>query len=81
MSSSTGSDLDSDDSGVTQYKLITCTGQQPGSDIIVIGQELQFSSDESLIPIDMQEYVWTPEILRKLKSLPHSVPFQMSTTP
>ena len=65
MSSSTGSDSDSDN-GVTQYKAVTCTGRQPGSDIYVIGPELQFFSDGTLIPTDTQEYVWIPEILRKL---------------
>ena len=66
MFSSTGSDSESDDSDVTQYKAVTCTGRQPGSDIIIIGPELQFSSDGTLIPVEQQEYVWIPEILRKL---------------
>ena len=58
-----GSDSDSDDSDVTQYKAVTCIGQQPGSDVIVIGPELQLSSDGILIPVEQQEYVWIPNIL------------------
>ena len=59
MSSSGGSDSDFDD-GVTQYKPVTCTGRQPGSDVTVIEPELQFFKDGTLIPTDMQEYVWIP---------------------
>ena len=70
-----------DDSSVTQYKPVTWTGRQPGSDVIVIGQKLQFCSDGILIPIEMQEYIWIPEIIRKLHVDKISVPSRYPPPP
>ena len=82
MSSSTGSNSDSDDLSLVQTSYM----HQPATWFrrIVTGPELQFCSDGTLIPIEMQEYIWIPEILCKLHVDKISAPlstFQMSTTP
>ena len=61
------SDSDSDDS--TNVSAVEQMGQQPGSDVFVIGPTLQFTSDGKVIPEEEQTYVWIPYILKKLKVL------------
>ena len=42
-------------------------GRQPGSDIFVLGPNLQFKSDGTAIPPQEQEFMWIPRVLKKLK--------------
>lgn len=49
-----------------EYLAVICTGRQPKSDVFVVGPELQFKVNGSLIPPDSQQFIWIPEVLRKL---------------
>ena len=42
-------------------------GRQPNSDVYVLGPNLQFFSDGTVVPIEEQIYVWVPRIIKKLK--------------
>lgn len=42
-------------------------GRQPNSDVYVIGPNLQFFSDGTVIPVADRLYVWVPRIMKKLK--------------
>ena len=42
-------------------------GRQPHSDIYVLGPNLQFFSDGTVVPVEEQKYVWVPRIMKKLK--------------
>ena len=57
---------DSDDEGCTHFKAVSCMGCQPGSDVYVFGPNLQVSSEGRIIPETEQEYVWVPEIIKKI---------------
>ena len=41
-------------------------GRQPGSNIFVLGPNLLFKSDGTLIASDEQDYIVIPEIIQKL---------------
>ncbi len=70
--SSSSSDTDSEGEAHDQLhrcktlKPVVCMGCQPGSDVFVIGETLQFRSNGEIIPPDEQEYVYIPLILEKL---------------
>ena len=57
---------DSDDEGCVQYKAVSCMGNQPDSDVFVFGPNLQVSSEGRVIPENEQEYIWIPEIIKKI---------------
>ena len=68
------SDSDESTEMCTQYLPVVCTGLQPGSNAIVVGPELQFFTDGSAIPTENQQYIWIPEIMRKLQADKISAP-------
>lgn len=53
-------------SSLQAYFPVTCTGQQPNSDVFVFGPTLQFDTSGNLIPLAEQRYIWIPQILEKL---------------
>ena len=48
-----------------QYKAVSFTGRQPGSDVFVFGPTIQVSLEGQIIPVEDQEYLWIPEIIQK----------------
>ena len=68
------SDSDESTEMCTQYLPVVFTGLQPGSNAIVVGPELQFFTDGSAIPTENQQYIWIPEIMRKLQAYKISAP-------
>lgn len=62
-------DSDSEVEGepITTYKPVVCMGRQPHSDVYVLGPNLQFFSDGTVIPVEEQTYVWVPRIIKNLK--------------
>lgn len=48
-----------------QYKAVSFTGRQPGSDVFVFGPTIQVSLEGQIIPVEDQEYLWIPEIIHK----------------
>ena len=48
-------------------KPVVCTGRQPGSNVFVLGPNLQFCSDGTSIAPQQQEFVWVPRVFKKLK--------------
>lgn len=51
---------------MAEYIPVVCTGRQPNSDVFVVGQNLQFNNRGKQIPEDVQQYIWVPEIMKKL---------------
>lgn len=69
FSSSSESDSDGEDTpcaGSNALKPVVCLGWQPGSDVFVLGETLQFHSTGEIIPPDEQQYVFIHLILEKL---------------
>ena len=68
LTSSSDSDSEKEGKGNASkvLKPVECLGRQPGSDIFVLGETLQFRSNGESIPRDEQEYVYVPYILEKL---------------
>ena len=56
---------DSDDENGIQYKAVSFTGRQPGSDVFVFGPTVQVSLEGRIIPEEEQEYLWIPAIIHK----------------
>ncbi len=57
-----------------EYIPVVCTGRQPKSDVFVVGPTLHFCSDGTKIAEDDQQYIWVPEIFKKLHSDKISAP-------
>ena len=69
LSSSSESDSDGEDTqyaGSNALKPVVCLGWQPGSDVFVLGETLQFRSTGEIISPDEQQYVFIRLILEKL---------------
>ena len=60
---------DDEEGGALKKKFnpVVCSGRQPGTDIFIVGPELQFTKEGREIPVHDQDYVWVPYILKKLK--------------
>ena len=50
----------------TEYKPVVCLGWQPGSNIFVIGEDLQFTDTGDIIPKEQQQFIYIPQIMEKL---------------
>ena len=57
-----------------QYRAVHCIGRQEGSDVFVLGPNLQFWKSGKQISREQQQYIWIPYILKKLKVLPSAKP-------
>ena len=62
-----------------KLKPVVCGGRQPDSSTFIVGPSLQFCDDGCLIPIDKQEYVWIPCIIKRLKA--NSIVYPIDTLP
>lgn len=71
------SSAESDTAAESEEKhAVVCMGRQPNSDVYVLGPNLQFWSDGTLIPCTDQKYVWIDYLLKKLKLLNYVNPLK-----
>ena len=47
------------------FKSVVCMGQQPGSEVFVLGPNLPFKSNGAHIASEEQEFIGIPEIISK----------------
>ena len=57
-----------------QSRPVHCIGRQEGSDVFVLGPNLQFWKSGKRISDDEQQYIWIPYILKQLRILPTAKP-------
>ena len=72
-------DVDSDDSNESRVQdrqslPVHCIGRQHGSDVFVLGPNLQFWKTGEAVPPECQQYIWIPYVLKKLDVLPSASP-------
>ena len=67
------SESDSEDEGKS-LKPVTCIGLQPGSDVFVLGPEIQFYCSGQSVPPEGQEYKFIPLLLTQMGVLQISAP-------